>query len=48
MGQIIRQAKINGAKKSPLRLINHLSPSRNVRNYKENEDLKSVNAVQTF
>ena len=48
MQEIIYRAKINNQKKTSLITINHLSPNRNLRNLRENEDLKIIDAQTKF
>eukprot|EP00347_Sterkiella_histriomuscorum_P024572 403330650 len=46
--EIVKRALINGQKKKSFQMINHLSPDRNIRNQKENEDLKQLDSMNTF
>lgn len=48
MKQVIRRAKLNSEKKNQNITINHLSPNRNLRHFKENEDVKVAEATNKF
>ena len=48
MKEVLRKAKLQGQKSSAFIAINHLSPNRNLRHFKENEDLKVRETQEKF